>query len=291
MNQIITFTEEEKKIHRLFLTANFLKNPGIDGGKMGVVIYLLHQCRISPDHRYEDLAFELLEEVDSITDRLPFDGFRFGLCGIGWGYEYLIKNRYLEVESDPCASFEDKIWTGFRQKTWEGLAGITDLCGYLLFFLARIESSTMKVGSRKMQQYKNFILQSVNRLEVLLTVECISLLWEEKDNSQYGNVVPLVLSHWEYPRLLWILGRIRTHRLNEKKVECLLTRMMDRLLSQKRVPTKFNNRYLLSNVFQDLGKIDYSDLVLGRAIRVSLPSFLYMSEQEIDVRENSLGYN
>ena len=142
-----------------------------------------------------------------------------------------------------------------------------------------------------MQQYKNFILQSVNRLEVLLTVECISLLWEEKENSRYGNVVPLVLSHWEYPRLLWILGRIRTHRLNEKKVECLLTRMIDRLLSQKRVPTKFNNRYLLSNVFQDLGKIDYSDLVLGRAIRVSLPSFLYMSEQEIDVRENSLGYN
>lgn len=262
MKRIITFSEEEKKIHNIILSANFLKNLGIDGGKMGAAIYLLNKCRTTPNSVYEDLAFELLEEIDQSVCKLSIVDFRYGLCGIGWGFEHLVKNRFLETETDLCISFEDKIWTAFQQEEWEGIKGIKKLMDYLLYFLARIESSMVGTDSEQMCNNKSYVINAVDKLNKLIKEDILSQLLIEKNNNIYGTHVPLVLSYWEYPLLLWILKRIWVHRLDTQKTEALLLRLIEEFILQDLLPKQKNNKVLLNEILQDLIKMElrYSNL-------------------------------
>lgn len=99
-------TQDEKHIlleriaNHLIIKSSFLDNLGLFHGKMGIVIFFYHYSRYTSNPIYDEFAGELLDEVyEDINTDLSFD-FENGLCGIGWGIEYLLQNKYLKGDSN-----------------------------------------------------------------------------------------------------------------------------------------------------------------------------------------------
>ena len=90
----------ERIARHLMMHASFLPNIGLYHGKMGIVLFFAHYARNTGNTLYEDFAGELLDEVyEEIHSALPVD-FESGLCGIGWGIEYLLQNGFMEGDAD-----------------------------------------------------------------------------------------------------------------------------------------------------------------------------------------------
>ena len=127
-----------KIVNLLLLNAGFSSVLGLFHGKMGVVLFFANYSRFTKELLYDDLCSELLDEVClEMHDSIPID-FENGLCGIAWGIDYLLKNQFLEGDSnDMLAEIDQKIMerdplriTDFSFKT--GLMGILYyvLCRY-----------------------------------------------------------------------------------------------------------------------------------------------------------------
>lgn len=127
-----------KIVNLLLLNAGFSSVLGLFHGKMGVVLFFANYSRFTKDLLYDDFCGELLDEVClDMHDNMPID-FENGFCGIAWGIDYLLKNQFLEGDSnDILAEIDQKIMerdplriTDFSFKT--GLMGILYyvLCRY-----------------------------------------------------------------------------------------------------------------------------------------------------------------
>lgn len=85
--------------NHLTLNGGFTDNLGLYHGKMGIAIFFCHYARYINDISYNDFAGILIEQIyEEIHDKMYFD-MEDGLCGIGWGIEYLIQNKFMEGNS------------------------------------------------------------------------------------------------------------------------------------------------------------------------------------------------
>lgn len=88
----------------LLLNASFIDNLGLLNGKMGIAIFFYHFARYTGSKIFEEYASELLDEIyEEINTNTPVD-FANGLTGVGWGIEYLVKNGFVEADTD-------EVWT------------------------------------------------------------------------------------------------------------------------------------------------------------------------------------
>ncbi|EGJ99604.1 MULTISPECIES: lanthionine synthetase LanC family protein [Dysgonomonas] len=84
-----------KIANTLLLYSYHIENPGLLNGRMGIVLYLYQYARYAGRKYYCDFADDLLDKVlDSVNHSSP--DFESGISGIGWGVNYLIKNKYVE---------------------------------------------------------------------------------------------------------------------------------------------------------------------------------------------------
>ncbi len=104
------FDLNQRMIHLLMFQANFLRDSGLFSGKMGVVLFFAHYYKESSVELYENIADELMKQVlEKVHKELPI-GLASGLCGIGWGIEYLIQNEFMEGYGvDICEEIDQKI--------------------------------------------------------------------------------------------------------------------------------------------------------------------------------------
>ena len=95
---------QSENLNRLirYLTINNVNviNSGLYHGKIGIAICFCEYARYLKDELYLDLAGELLDEVfDEINNDTSFN-FENGICGIGWGVEYLIHQKFMAGDTD-----------------------------------------------------------------------------------------------------------------------------------------------------------------------------------------------
>lgn len=77
-----------------------LRKIGLFDGKMGLIIFFFHYARFTQESLFEDFAGELLEDIYSDIHSEVNIYMSGGLCGIGWGILYLIKNKFVEGNID-----------------------------------------------------------------------------------------------------------------------------------------------------------------------------------------------
>lgn len=95
---------QSKSLNRLmeYLIINNVNviNNGLYHGKMGVIICLCEYARYVNDDIYLELAGDLLDEI---FGEMNFDipvNYENGVCGLGWGVEYLIRQKYMSGNTD-----------------------------------------------------------------------------------------------------------------------------------------------------------------------------------------------
>lgn len=79
------------------LKTEALEHPGLYNGKLGMTILFYEYSRYSGDALYEQFADEILESIMELPDDLSLD-LSDGLCGIGWGITYLLRERFITGE-------------------------------------------------------------------------------------------------------------------------------------------------------------------------------------------------
>lgn len=93
----------------LMLHSSFSVNLGLLNGKMGIALFFYHLSRYTGRKIYDDFAGELIDEIyEEIHDHYPTN-FKDGFCGIAWGIEYLIQNRFVKANSNEVLCDIDKM--------------------------------------------------------------------------------------------------------------------------------------------------------------------------------------
>lgn len=81
------------------LYGSFNSDLGLFNGKMGIIIFFFHYSRYLKNSLYEHFAFDLLNDIIADIHNEMSICLSKGLCGIGWGINYLICNKF--IEGDP----------------------------------------------------------------------------------------------------------------------------------------------------------------------------------------------
>lgn len=125
----------------LIINSSYTDNLGLYNGKIGIIIFFAHFARYTQRKIYDNFAEKLLEEVYSeIHTETPIN-FRNGLCGIGWGMEYLLQNEFLEGNSNEVlAGIDAKIMERHPLSMSDKSFG-TGAAGILFYVLTRLFSS------------------------------------------------------------------------------------------------------------------------------------------------------
>ena len=114
----------------LTINSSFCENLGLFHGKMGIALFFAYYAHVTHSKYYADFVVNLLEEIyEDIHWDLSIS-LENGLCGIGWGIEYLVQHGFVEGDTDEIlADIDRKVMEidplrisdlSFRQ----GLAGI-----------------------------------------------------------------------------------------------------------------------------------------------------------------------
>lgn len=130
----------EKVVPYLLLNSSFISNIGLFHGKMGIVLFFAHYGRYTDNSLYDDFASELMEEIsEDITANTSID-FENGLCGVGWGIEYLVSNGFMEGSSDEILEKLDHKVMEHDARRITDLSFRMGLGGILYYTLARLSS-------------------------------------------------------------------------------------------------------------------------------------------------------
>ncbi|GHV58380.1 hypothetical protein FACS1894182_10410 [Bacteroidia bacterium] len=92
----------------LMLHGSFINNIGLLNGKTGIAIFFYHYSRYTGKKIYDAFAGALIDEIYREIHVDISRNFKDGLCGIAWGIDYLIQNRFVEAGPDEILEDLDK---------------------------------------------------------------------------------------------------------------------------------------------------------------------------------------
>jgi hypothetical protein len=122
----------------LLLNASYIDNLGLLNGKMGIAIFFYNYSRCTENKIFEDYAGELIDEIyEEINTNTPVN-FENGLTGIGWGIEYLVKNKFVQADADEALSEIDNAVYRIRLQSPILISSGKDLFGYGLYYVSHI---------------------------------------------------------------------------------------------------------------------------------------------------------
>lgn len=135
------FTSEQKWIHHLILHSRDITDVGLFYGKLGIALVLFKYAKHNKSRAIQLLAESLIEEVlHSLSEKMSLE-MSSGLCGIGWGVEFLIQNRYMEGDSLDVCEVIDKKMLIENPVYIEDVSLETGLEGKLHYILAHIQGT------------------------------------------------------------------------------------------------------------------------------------------------------
>lgn len=139
-----------------FLTINcsFVPDLGLFHGKMGFVLFFAHYAKINNSAIYDDLAGKLMDEISTELHKESSISLESGLCGIGWGIEYLVQNKFMEGNTDEILKDIDNRIMEYNPKRMNDLSFRHGLGGILAYVVARL-SSLRESGSKPFDE--NFL--------------------------------------------------------------------------------------------------------------------------------------
>ncbi len=144
----LVFDETERIIHHFMLDTYFMRDLGLFHGKMGIVIAMAEYYRYTNNEIYFDVASYLLDNImEKIHKNLTYS-FDTGLCGIGWGIEYMIQHGFVEGESvEICEEIDYKIMeTDPRRITDISLdTGFEGLLHYVIYHLQGVTKQNTRL--------------------------------------------------------------------------------------------------------------------------------------------------
>lgn len=151
----------------LMLTERLIPDVGLLKGRMGIAIFLFHYSRTFNDEQYklkaEDILKHLLADIKADTHY----GFCTGLCGIGWGIEYLYQEGFVEGDTNEILADFDKKIMEIDPERMTNLNQDYGFSGIVLYLLARLY--TVKKESKKNPFDEDYLNRVLNEIHMIIT--------------------------------------------------------------------------------------------------------------------------
>lgn len=151
------------EIERLVLNVSFLTDLGLFHGKMGHAIFFAHYGRLVNNVSYENFACELIEEVyEEINISLPIN-MEYGLCGIGWGIEYLVGQGFMEGCTDEILKDIDNLIMERDPRRINDISFRKGIGGILYYVMVRLssprETDSLPLDSLYLESLREVVLE------------------------------------------------------------------------------------------------------------------------------------
>jgi hypothetical protein len=224
----------------LLLNGSLTGNLGLLRGKIGIAIFMYIYARKTGNETYKKFAGELIDEIyEQINISTPVD-FENGLTGIGWGIEYLVKNRFVEADTDEALSeIDNAIYKAMMQRPVLTTDG-SDLFGYGFYYLARLR------GRENDDENLNTLIKK--QVLIYLTDECERLLILKR----YLDFNIKALGIGMINSLIWFLAEMHGLGLFPSKVDKLLRHLPSELEFTVKAESDPADQYVLYQLIQSI---------------------------------------
>ncbi|MDR2917345.1 MAG: hypothetical protein LBV74_21335 [Tannerella sp.] len=140
------FTIEEEIMHHLMLQSFSLKRNGLLYGKLGIAIAFFEWGRRCNNRVYTDFATELNKDLPARIDERVTCDFATGLCGFGWGVEYMVQQRFADCNRI-CEEIDQRVMAVDirRMNNFSLESGLEGFLHYILIRLAGTGSQNKNV--------------------------------------------------------------------------------------------------------------------------------------------------
>jgi hypothetical protein len=194
----------------LLLNASFIDSIGLLNGKTGISIFFYEYGRYTGNKIYTDYAGELIDEIyEEIAQNTPLS-FSGGLTGIGWGIEYLVKNKFVNADTDEAlADIDNAVYRGILSNPLL-LESENDLFGYGHYCLSRLRGHENDDDNLTTLIKKEHLIYLIDECERLLV------------HKRYLEFNILQLSVASINSLLWFLLEVDRLGLFPVKVRKIL---------------------------------------------------------------------
>jgi hypothetical protein len=253
------------------LNAGFIENPGLLNGKIGIAIFFYNYARYSQNKIYENYAGELIDEIyEGIDASIPVN-FENGQTGIGWAVEYLVKNGFVQADTDEVLSEIDNYVSRSMMSHVITSENCNDLAGYGFYYPSRL-------GLRYIDD-ENSVVKEILQCITFFTdyIEKVIVRKEIADFDLNSLTEDTICS------LIWFL--LQTHRLGFSpepavRIFSFISEHVEQLLKNYSCPLKSHLRLLVESLVNsmpdDLLKTTY------RSISVKGKSNINKSESNND---------
>ena len=172
-----------------FLTINcsFVPDLGLFHGKMGFVLFFAHYAKINNSAIYDDLAGKLMDEICAELHKESSISLESGLCGIGWGIEYLVQNKFMEGNTDEILKDIDNRIMEYNPKRMNDLSFRHGLGGILAYVVARLSSSRANKSTPFDASFLMELKEVICQEAFLEDKECPKMLISDFLNLLKGN--------------------------------------------------------------------------------------------------------
>lgn len=136
----LTPSTYEQALAYLTINSSFTGDLGLFHGRMGIILFFAHYARATQSKHYEDFAGYLLDELyEEIHEDLPVN-LENGLCGIGWGIEYLVQQGFMEGDTDEILADIDRKVMEHDPLRMTNLSFRRGLAGIAFYVIARLNA-------------------------------------------------------------------------------------------------------------------------------------------------------
>lgn len=151
----------------LTINSSFLKDLGLFHGRMGIVLFFAHYARVTQSKQYEDFAGILLDEIyEEIHWDLPIN-LENGLCGIGWGIEYLVQHGFMEGNTDEILADIDRKVMEIDPSRISDLSFRQGAAGIAFYVIARLNAKRQTPVLPFNTTYLKSLEKTLKRIEFL----------------------------------------------------------------------------------------------------------------------------
>ena len=126
--------EKLKETAHLLIKSNHqYQELGLLTGKMGKVLFFFLYHQYTSKNLYKEFAEALLDDICEEIDKELYFDYRRGICGIGWGIDYLTHKQLISIDSnDIFETFDDTLFNHFKGIINTGYCSHKDIALYAI---------------------------------------------------------------------------------------------------------------------------------------------------------------
>lgn len=137
----------------LILNGTLTECPGLLHGKMGIAIFFFHYAQYTNNMLFADYAMDLIDEILNQLHVNSQANYKKGIAGIGVGFDYMIRNNFLDIEDDICEDFDGRMYRAVKYDPWQDFSQYNGLTGYGRYWMTRLNYPAPAMQARECLTY------------------------------------------------------------------------------------------------------------------------------------------